>query len=250
MLAGMNDLKDMVPDAATSDYVGGGGAEIFLAVGNEMLDRFKSMAGLQPHEKVLDVGCGIGRIAIPLTQYLDGGSYDGFDIVKHGIDWCRAKITPRYPAFRFFHADVHNKLYNPGGTIAAAEYVFPFPDATFDFVFLTSVFTHMMPVDLEHYLAEIGRVLKPAGRCFATAFVISPEGAAHLQRGDSVKKFQAQEGGYWTDHPGIPEAAIAYPDEYLERVFARSRLAIESLQQHGWWTSPFAQDILVARKAA
>ena len=97
------------------------------------------------------MGCGIGRIAIPLTQYLKTGTYDGFDIVRHGVEWCQQKVTPHYPNFNFFVADVYNKLYFPQGRYAATEYTFPFADDTFDFVFLTSVFTHMMPKDLEHY---------------------------------------------------------------------------------------------------
>jgi len=46
-----------------------------------------------------------------------------------------------------------------GGTVAASEFVFPFADASFDFVSLASVFTHMLPVDLEHYAGQIARVL-------------------------------------------------------------------------------------------
>ena len=47
----------------------------------------------RPGERVLDVGCGIGRMARPLAGYLTGdGSYDGFDVNREGIRWC----TRRY----------------------------------------------------------------------------------------------------------------------------------------------------------
>jgi ubiquinone/menaquinone biosynthesis C-methylase UbiE len=37
--------------------------------------------GLRPDEKILDVGCGIGRKTLPLTQYLTKGrEYEGIDI--------------------------------------------------------------------------------------------------------------------------------------------------------------------------
>ena len=40
----------------------------------------------QPGERVLDIGCGIGRMARPLTPYLTPpGAYDGFDINADGI---------------------------------------------------------------------------------------------------------------------------------------------------------------------
>jgi SAM-dependent methyltransferase len=70
-----------------------GGGDIAL-VGNQFLAYFKDYAYLSPDEHVLDVGCGVGRMAIPLTKYLSkSGSYDGFDIMRRGIDWCHNRIT-------------------------------------------------------------------------------------------------------------------------------------------------------------
>ena len=42
----------------------------FVRIGREFLDIFKTEAGLLPSDTVLDVGSGIGRMAIPLTDYL------------------------------------------------------------------------------------------------------------------------------------------------------------------------------------
>src|SRR3954468_24069020 len=108
-------IEEMIPDAETANYVGGGGVELFREVGEQLVGVFKLHAGLKPTEDILDVGCGIGRVAIPLTQYVTSGSYNGFDIIKHGIEWCQTKITASYPRFRFFHANIYNKYYNPGG---------------------------------------------------------------------------------------------------------------------------------------
>src|SRR5262245_14691950 len=86
----------------------------------------KNYANLTPHAKVLEVGCGVGRVAIPLTKYLsETGSYDGFDIVKRSIKWCRNVITPRHPNFRFEHADIYNTFYNPDGRIRGEDFRFP-----------------------------------------------------------------------------------------------------------------------------
>ncbi len=240
-------LEPMIPDISIANYVGGGDREQFKIIGLMMVDWFKTHGDLKPAEDVLEVGCGIGRIAIPLTQYLTKGTYVGFDIVRHGIEWCQQQVTPRHPNFTFFVADVHNQYYHPEGRYAASEYKFPFPDGSFDFVFLTSVFTHMLPKDLERYAAEIGRVLRPGGRCFCTAYIISAEARAHLDRGASHRMFQP-ENGYWTDMPSNPEAAVAYPDEYLMDVFKRSSLEISKVIPGEWWKNQFAQDILVAKK--
>ena len=119
---------------------------------------------------------GIGRVAIPLTQYLDKDvCYEGFDIVSSGIEWCQEKITWRYPNFHFELVDLHNSYYNPSGTASASDFRFPYEDGSFDFAFSTSVFTHMLPADVEHYLAEASRVLRLGGRLLATFLLLNEE---------------------------------------------------------------------------
>jgi len=98
-------------------------------------------------------------MAAPLTRYLhEKGAYDGLDIVKQGVDWCNKHIHRRHPNFNFHHADIYNKQYNPNGKLRATDFRFPFPDDSYDFVFLTSVFTHILVDDVEHYTDEIRRV--------------------------------------------------------------------------------------------
>lgn len=241
-------LDGMIPDHTIAEYVGGGDAETFKLIGRLMVGWLQDFGSLQPHERVLEVGCGIGRIAIPLTQYLQQGSYVGFDVVLHGIEWCRERVTPRYSNFTFFHSDIYNKAYNPTGAHAAHEYAFPFPDGSFDFVFLTSVFTHMLPRDVAHYTAEIGRVLKPGGRCFCTAYLMNEEARGWLDRGESVKAFIESPGGYWTTSPDVPEAAVALDEAVLFGVFRSAHLEIRRKVAGDWWKNPTAQDIFVAEK--
>ena len=123
-------------------HVGGGD---FEKIGKEILQTLIEIGGLKPNERVLDVGCGVGRAAIPLTNFMkDNGSYEGFDIVPKEIKWCQKNISRRFPNFRFQLADVYNKAYNPYGKYKASDYKFPYEDESFDFVFLTSVFTHLL----------------------------------------------------------------------------------------------------------
>src|SRR5688572_22585232 len=121
----------------------GGDRTNFKQMGEKWRQTLIQFGGLQPHHRVLDVGCGVGRMAVGLTDYLTPpGSYDGFDTVPEGIEWCQRQITPRFPHFRFRHADVYNEHYNARGRFTASEYKFPYADDSFDFVFLASVFTH------------------------------------------------------------------------------------------------------------
>jgi 2-polyprenyl-3-methyl-5-hydroxy-6-metoxy-1,4-benzoquinol methylase len=76
------------------------GSGAFRKQGKELVERFVKLAGLQPHHAVLDIGSGIGRVAIPLTEYLsEEGRYEGFDVVEKGVQWCQAHITQQFPNF-------------------------------------------------------------------------------------------------------------------------------------------------------
>ena len=67
----------------------------FRAIGLEFLDHLAGLAGLAPDARMLDLGCGVGRIALPLTQYLSAaGTYDGIDVMPSSIRWCADTITP------------------------------------------------------------------------------------------------------------------------------------------------------------
>jgi hypothetical protein len=108
------------------------------------------------------------------------------DIVKSGIDSCRERITPQFPNFHFQQIDVYNKYYNPHGACQPAEYKFPFADESFSFVVLGSVFIHMPPDDLEHYLSEVQRVLTKGGRCLITYFLLNEESSQLMATGNST----------------------------------------------------------------
>src|SRR5690349_7628995 len=52
----------------------------FVNIGLEFFSYIKNECRLQPDERVLDVGCGIGQKMFPLLAYLgDKGVYEGFD---------------------------------------------------------------------------------------------------------------------------------------------------------------------------
>lgn len=56
---------------------------------------------------MLDVGCGSGRMALPLTGYLNSeGRYAGFDISQKAIAWCQEHITSAHPNFQFEVSDI------------------------------------------------------------------------------------------------------------------------------------------------
>jgi len=225
----------------------------FTKTGKEFLRYFIDLAGLKPHERVLDVGCGIGRMAVPLVGYLDKrGTYEGFDIVRKGIDWCKRNITSRYPNFSFRLADIYNKNYNPEGNLKASEYKFPYPDESFDFTFLASVFTHMLPEDMGKYFSEISRTLKRGGRCLITFFLLNDESLRLIDNGESAYHFRHIFPGYRTINTERPESAVAYDEGFISGLFAKNGLEIKYPVHYGSWCGRrdflSCQDIIVASK--
>jgi SAM-dependent methyltransferase len=240
---------DLVPPRGLS-FVGEGD---FFATGREFLDHFTALGGLEPTDRVLDIGCGIGRMAIPLTGCLDGGSYAGFDVGRAMIRWCRRNITPRHPEFEFEWAPIHNAKYNPFGTLSATEFRFPYPDSSFDFAFAISLFTHLVHDEVGHYLAETARVLKPGGTCFLTFFLLTPRAKSEIAAGRAALAFRHPVAGGATTDPGRPEEAIAFEVDEARAMLEEAGLAVvEPIHFGSWANEPAAasyQDIVVARRA-
>lgn len=123
-----------------------------LAVGGEfdaigvVLREALIQHGLQKDHYVIDVGCGSGRLAKPLSEYLTG-KYLGIDVIPQLLDYAR-KLVAR-PDWRFEMAQ--------GLTIPEA-------DAQADMVCFFSVLTHLLHEESFVYLREAKRVLKPGGK--------------------------------------------------------------------------------------
>jgi SAM-dependent methyltransferase len=213
-------------------FVGSGD---FRTAGEQLRELFVDLGGLRPDEDVLDVGSGVGRVAVGLTGWLEG-RFEGIDVVRRGVEWCQREIAPRYPNFHFQVADLYNRHYNP-----------------FGFVLLTSVFTHLLPPARDNYISEIARVLRPNGRCFATFFLLDEEAGRRVREGRDRVNFRFQRPGYWTNNQRIPEAAVAYEEADVREEIERNGLRIV-LVRHGAWSGRDDgvgwQDIVVAAQSS
>jgi SAM-dependent methyltransferase len=221
--------------------------------GEHYLRHFRELCDLQPHETVLDIGCGVGRMAVPLTRFLGAlGRYEGFDIIPANVRWCRRAITPRWPRFRFQHADIFNREYNPDGRLKGHEFRFPYPDATFDFAFLTSVFTHLMPAETAHYLHELQRVLKPGGRCLATFNLLNDEANLLIDAGKCRHMLQPRDGLIRVHSHEVPEACVAIDEGFVIASAGEAGLVVDPPIRYGSWCGRDAgfdfQDIVILRR--
>ncbi len=229
----MLGLRDVLTPPRRKIFVG---EDDFKKNGEEFLQYFIELGELKSDKRVLDVGSGFGRMAVPLTNYLSTrGEYWGIDIVRDGINWCQRHITPKFSNFHFQFSDIYNGRYNQHGKYRAHEYKFPFESENFDFVFLASVFTHMFPIDLENYLSEISRVLRRNGKCLITFFLLNFESRNLISAGASTLDFKYGIDGCLTADNHKPESAIAYDEVFMRKLYEKYGLKIIEPIRFGSW---------------
>jgi len=224
----------------------------FEKAGNEFFSYFLDLGQLKPNHSFLDVGCGVGRMAIPLISYLKSGNFEGFDILPDAIEWCKNNIEPKYPNFHFILVDIYNKHFNPNGKLKASEFKFPYHSDTFDFVSLSSVLTHLLPMDMENYLSETVRVLKRNGRCLITYFLINDESITNIENHTAMYDFKDSMKGYRTIDKNDPERAIGYNEVLVKQLYKKHNLQIIGPIHYGQWARRkkflSGQDIIIAVK--
>ncbi len=225
------------------------GAGNYVQQGDTFLGYFIEYTGLRADHAVLDVGSGIGRMARPFTSFLsEKGLYEGFDVVPTGVEWCNKHISSKYPNFHFQCFDLNNDLYTDGGK-DATTFKFPYSDNHFDLVFLTSVFTHMSPSEVEHYIGEIQRVLKPGGHMFSTFFVL--DSVSEKSMIGTEFEFGHRYEGYALMDEKVTSANVAFEEKYLTQMIEDKGLSVTKYLPGSWSSrsNPFDfQDIIVATK--
>jgi SAM-dependent methyltransferase len=233
LLTHTNRKKKILPPAGLL-FIGSGDFEL---TGNRFAQRLKEYAHLHAGSRVLDIGCGIGRLARPLTDILQPpGIYKGFDVVKTGIDWCNKNIAVRYPHFEFAHVSLSNDLYNNQGE-NAAEFTFPYTNNSFTVVAAISVYTHLLPHETKQYLAESARVMESGGIAFFTFFIHDEQ--TQLPRNFD---FPVKREGYALMDERVSRANVLYNRSFLFEMIAQQGLEIKEWVR-GRWIDPLGSDL-------
>jgi len=121
--------------------------------------------------RILDVGCGQGRLPIGILRAIGELNYIGIDVDKKSINWCKRFIEKDHSSFKFKHLNLYNERYNKDGIKIDNHFHFNIEPKNIDIVYLFSVFSHTVENDMRIYLKEFLRILDDGGKIFFTTFV-------------------------------------------------------------------------------
>jgi cyclopropane fatty-acyl-phospholipid synthase-like methyltransferase len=237
------------PPDSLIKLVGSPTLEAYLAMGNRYAKTL--FEGLySDNSKILDAGCGSGRIARHLADHLDetaGGVYHGFDIVSAAIDWCNENISSVYNNFNFKHIDIKNDHFNPTGSIESLENVIlddlNYKENYFDFIFAASLFTHLQKEELESYLKQLYVIAKPGCKLYLTFFTCdSIETFESLIHPNDHEYFQASDVSYVADKSN-PTGLVIYKLNYLKAIFNHVGFKVLDIPDTCWQTGILLEKI-------
>jgi SAM-dependent methyltransferase len=202
--AGTADYKSVWNRAAARDAVDaiftGATAEVFESSGEADAGRLTPLAG--PDARVLNIGCGIGRVEKYLAPRV--GELWGVDISGEMIARARVRL-----------AGLPNVKLRE---LAVGEFLSAFETGTFDLVFSFLVLQHMEREDAFRYLVDAARILRPGG-ALSVQFpnLLSPEYTAAFVEGarlDSrspgrVRAYTEPEVRHFLETAGFRVASLA-----------------------------------------
>jgi len=164
--------------------------------------------------KVLDIGCGRGRIAADVATFTNA------HVTGMNIDNDQLESGRRYILGNGLSDRCHLQLGDLN------DYPLPFPDASFDAVYGVGPFTYSK--DLKKLFQEIARILKPGGRFAALDWVSLPNfDASNPHHTDLLRRIKPLVGAIGT--PTVEEFSGSLQNAGL-RLLINENASIDGLQ--------------------
>ena len=175
----------------------------------------------------LDFGCGVGRVLRHFSA-LKGPTIFGTDYNPSLVAWCRNHLS-------FVDCEL-NALDRP----------LTHPDASLDFVYALSVFTHLSEESHRFWMHEIARILKPGG-----LILLTTHGRCYRDHLTDSERTLFDEGRLVVKkagRQGSNDCAAFHPESYVRESLAASFEVID-YQPEGAIANP-SQDYYLLRKRA
>jgi len=180
-----------------------------LQAGKDFWLSWLSSGYAKADSNILELGCGCGRVAHHLRGDWFTGRYTGVDIDREALEW-NASHFPS-PKFSFLPSPHVSATYSSDSSDKGEPITFP-DDWEMDFIYSTSLYTHLLEDEVVNYTRESYRVLRPNGTMYMTFFCLDS-----VELGDRWT-FKHKIGEAFVENIKYPEAAVAYTREFLERL--------------------------------
>lgn len=171
--------------------------------------RWLSNDYVKPDSDVVEIGCGCGRIALPLRNDWFTGTYLGIDIDRELLQWCSEHFPPE--KFTFLASNHKSATYTSSVSSEATEFSLGEIESK-DFIYSTSLYTHLLVPELINYTSESFKALRHGGVMCMTFFCLDS-----VERGGRWN-FEHKIGDAFVENLKRPEAAVAYTKEFMEEV--------------------------------
>jgi SAM-dependent methyltransferase len=237
-------LGEIPFDAATTPLGGINPNNLhYHAIGDQFYHILCTYANLDRHSRLLDVGCGTGRLAAAIADKIR--SFDGFDAHPGYVEYCRTNRLGTYQ-----HLDVRHNEYNPSGIMEPTAVTFPYGDRAFDVVTAIALYNHFHTDWFLHYLGETARVLRAGGHALFTCLLLN---------GLSIPKIPTLKHPYalshrtetsWHSSAARPLLNVAHQEMVVRRRCLEVGLRIVEPISYGQWAyglNPLAgPDVVIA----
>jgi SAM-dependent methyltransferase len=213
----LSQVYDEIRKSHMSAWIGPGDPE---RVGLDLFEFVEKHVPLRPDMRILDLGCGLGRSTARFAEYLQLGSVVGIDVVDSMVTFCRQVIGSRFPNARFSTcAATDSYLKAPQSTnpknLPSVEDILC-AEGPFDLVLAFSVFTHLLPEEMDAYFSIFDRVVVPEGRLVLTFLFLDEWTRPAIRDGklsamvlEDTPKYASEPGQVCYASPSNPRAVVA-----------------------------------------
>jgi SAM-dependent methyltransferase len=125
--------------------------------------------------RILDWGCGVGRVTRHITTFEPGALVYGCDINEHMIEWDKKN----------YHGISFSIINNFTPTLYAPCF--------FDLIYGLSIFTHIKAAEQQEWIMELHRILKPEG-----ILLVTTQGSKYEHKLLFTQKRKLQQDGMYT----------------------------------------------------